>query len=86
MENEGRIAELLAESPKGQDRIVGELKETNQRLYRLETNSDKLEEQLIKLNLQTVENNRAICKVAEKIDQIADLNNHVSKLEKTVFK
>jgi hypothetical protein len=84
MENEGRIAELLAESLKGQDRIVEQLKETNQSLYKIETKSDKLEEQLIKL--QTTENSRAIFKLAEKIDQIADLHNRVSKLEKTVFK
>lgn len=100
MENEGKIVELLAESLKGQDRIVDQLKETNHRLNemnqrldgtnqsldRLETRTEKIEDQLIKLNLQTVENSRAIFKLAEKGDQIADLHNRVSKLEKTVYK
>jgi hypothetical protein len=31
MEKEGRIVELLAEAFKGQDKIIGELKESNQR-------------------------------------------------------
>lgn len=77
MENQDRIAELLAESLKGQD-IVTELKETNQGLNRLEKKTDKIEEQLIKLNLQTVEKSRAILKPAGKIDHNADLHNRVS--------
>jgi uncharacterized coiled-coil protein SlyX len=93
MKNEEKIIELLAESLKGQDRIVVELKGTNQRLDQtverldhLEIRMENVEGQLIKLNIQTVENTRAIFKVAEKVDQIGDLHNRVTKLEKTVYK
>lgn len=64
MENEGRIVELLVESLKKQDGIIDQLKESNQRLYVLESKSDKVEEQLIKLNLQTSENTSALLKFA----------------------
>jgi hypothetical protein len=87
MENEGRIVELLAESLKKQDGIIDQLKESNQRLYLLESKSDKVEEQLVKLNLQTSENTRAaLLKLAERIDQISDLNEGIAKLKKAVFK
>ncbi|MEX2234386.1 MAG: hypothetical protein WD824_19630 [Cyclobacteriaceae bacterium] len=93
MKNDDRILELLAESLKGQDRIVAELKGTNERLDRsierldrLDIKVDKIEGQLIKLNIQTVENTRAIFQLAEKVEMIADLHNRVSKLEKTVYK
>ena len=128
MKNEDKIIELLAESLKGQDRIVAELKGTNQRLDqtverldqtverldqtverldqtverldqtverldqtivrldKLETRVDKVEGQLVKLNIQTAENTRAIFKLAENVENIADLHDRVTKLEKTVYK
>jgi hypothetical protein len=86
MENEGRIVELLADSSKRKDNIIEQLKESNQKLYVLESKSDRVEEQLIKLNLQTAENTRALIKLSENINQISDLNTRVSKLEKAVFK
>lgn len=107
MKNEEKIVELLAESLKGQDRIVAELKGTNQRLDQtverldqtverldrtverldhLEVKVDKIEGQLIKLNIQTVENTRAIFKLAESVESIADLHDRVVKLEKAVYK
>lgn len=114
MKNEERIIELLAESLRGQDRIVAELKGTNQRLDltverldltverldltverldrtverldNLEVKVDKIEGQMIKLNIQTVENTRAIFKLADRVESLADLHNRVVKLEKTVYK
>ena len=108
MKNEAKIIELLAESLKGQDRIVAELKGTNRRLDqtverldqtverldhtinrldRLEIRTEKIEGQLIKLNIQTAENTRAIFKLANKeVEQLADLDSRVTKLEKTVYK
>ncbi len=93
MENEGRIIELLAESLIRFDKMVEQQHETNQRLGSveqklgsLEIRTEKVENQLIKLNLQTVENTRAIFKLADKIEGIADLENRVSKIEKVVFK
>jgi predicted RNase H-like nuclease (RuvC/YqgF family) len=114
MKNEAKIIELLAESLKGQDRMVAEMKGTNQRLDQtverldqtverldqtverldqtvdrldhLEIKVEKIENHLVKLNLQTAENTRAIYKLAEKVEDVADLHKRVTKLEKTVYK
>lgn len=53
MDNNSRIVELLAESLLKQDQIIEELKESNKRLFNLESKSEKVQAQLIKLNLQT---------------------------------
>ncbi|MEK6781274.1 MAG: hypothetical protein AABY93_06190 [Bacteroidota bacterium] len=42
--------------------------------------------EIVKLNLQTAENTRAILKLADKVDTIADLENRVTKIERVVFK
>jgi hypothetical protein len=88
-----QIAKAQDQMANAQERMIVELKgvkdevkETNHRLYVLETKSDKVEEQLVKLNLQTGENSRAIFKLADNVQQIADLHNRVTKLEKTVYK
>lgn len=86
MENESKIIELLSDALIRQDQIIEQLKESNQRLVKLELTSGHVEEQLIKLNLLSSENSRAIFKLADKIDQIVDLDNRVSKIEKVVFK
>jgi uncharacterized coiled-coil protein SlyX len=100
MKNESRITELLAESLKSQDRIIAQLMESNKKLGSMDMRlgnleiradhqdktTDRIEGQLVKLNLQTVENTRAIFTLAEKVDQIADLHNRVTKLEKVVYK
>lgn len=52
----------------------------------LDKRAEKIEGHLVKLNLQTAENTRAIFQLAEKVEQIADLHNRVTKLEKTVYK
>lgn len=83
MKNEERIIELLAEMVKGQD-------QTNKRLESLEKTTersfDKLEEQVVKLTAQTVENTRAIMKLADKMDDFAEHEKRIQKLEKVVFK
>ena len=79
MKNEDRIVELLAEMVFKQDQMVEEIK-----LVKSEVGGVKSE--IIKLNLQTAENSRAIMKLADKIDTIADLENRVSKIEKVVVK
>lgn len=88
-----RMVERMDTTNQKLDNTVNRLDETNRKLGNLEVRADRhekrmesIENQLIKLNLQTVENSRAIFKVAEKIDQIADLHNRITKLEKTVFK
>ena len=79
MKNEDRIVELLAEMVFKQDQMVEEIK-----LVKSEVGGVKSE--IIKLNLQTEENSRAIMKLADKIATIADLENRVSKIEKVVVK
>jgi hypothetical protein len=82
MENQRKIEELLADSLKKQDQFIEQQKETNNRLdqtnsrldtidqslYRIEGKTDKVEEQLVKLNLQTNENSRAILKLADAVE------------------
>ena len=79
MKNEDKIVELLAEMVFKQDQMVEEIK-----LVKNEVGGVKTE--IIKLNLQTAENTRAILKLADKVDSIADLENRVTKIEKAVFK
>jgi hypothetical protein len=81
-----QIAKAQEQMAQAQQRMIVELKETNHRLYVIETKSDKVEEQLVKLNLNTGENSRAIFKLADNVRQIADLHNRVTKLENTVYK
>jgi hypothetical protein len=79
MENENRIAELLAEALIRLDKMIIGQQESNLRL-------EHVERELNKLNVQTVENTRAIFKLADKVEQIAELDKRVKELEKVVFK
>lgn len=72
MKNEGKIVELLTDMLMKQDSMVEELR--------------GVKNEVVKLNLQTVENTRAIFKLADRVETIADLENRVSKLEKVVYK
>jgi uncharacterized coiled-coil protein SlyX len=45
-----------------------------------------MERELTKLNMQTAENTKAIIKLADKFDQITELDKRVKELEKVVFK
>jgi len=86
MENENRIAELLAEPLIRLDQMIGEQKITNNSLENVNKRLGHGEGELQKLNLQTVENTRAIFKLADKVDQITELDKRVKELEKIVFK
>lgn len=79
MENEKRLVEIMADLVIKFDEFIEGQKETNQRL-------GKVEDGIIKLNLQSAENTRAILKLADKVETIADLESRVSKIEKVVFK
>jgi hypothetical protein len=72
MANDDRLVEIMAEMLIKQDVIVEELK--------------GVKSEIVKLNLQSAENTRAILTLADKVEHIADLQNRVSKLEKAVFK
>jgi Na+/phosphate symporter len=86
MENEGRIAELLAESLKRQDTMIGELREVKDELREVKDEMRGVKTEIMKLNLQTSENSRAIMKIANRIETIADLESRVSALEKIANK
>ncbi len=86
MKNEDKIIELLAEMVhkqdemvKNQSQMVKNQNSTNERLERLES-------QMIKLNVQTVENTRAIIKLADRIEDFAEHEKRIQNLEKAVFK
>ncbi|MDQ2657688.1 MAG: hypothetical protein M3Y60_09735 [Bacteroidota bacterium] len=81
-----QTVERLDQTVERLDQTVERLDQTIVRLDKLETRVDKVEGQLITLNLQTSENTRAIFKLAENIEMIADLHNRVAKLERTVYR
>jgi hypothetical protein len=73
--------------------MVAEQQETNRRLGNLEVRADKhdkrfesVEKNLISLNLQTVENTRAIFKLADSVDKFGGFNDRLVKIEKILFK
>ena len=100
MKNEDRIVELLAEMVFKQDQLVEEIKLVKSEIgavksevggVKSEVSGVKSEvsgvkSEIVKLNLQTAENTRAILKLADKVDTIADLENRVTKIERVVFK
>ena len=86
MENEKRLVELMADMLIKQDEMIDELKGANKRLEHLDTQIVDVKSELIKLNLQTSQNTRAILKLANEVENIADLNERVTKLEKVVYK
>ena len=79
MKNEEKIIELLAEMVQNQDQTNQRLDQTNQRL-------ENLEHQVEKLNVQTQENTRAIVKLADKLEDFANHEQRIVKLENEVFK
>ncbi len=100
MENEQRIVELLAETLIKFDQMIDEQKQTNKRLENVErtlsemetslvsvdNRLEKVESGVVKLNLQSTENTRAIIKLANEVENIAHLHERVTKLEKAVYK
>jgi hypothetical protein len=79
MENEQRIVELLAETLLKQDLMIAELSGVKSEITGVKS-------EIIKLNLQSTENTRAIFKLANEIENIAHLHERVTKLEKAVYK
>ena len=100
MKNEAKIVELLSEMLIRQDSMVVEIKNVKREVtgvkqevigLKQEVSGVKqevtgLKGEMVKLNLQSAENTRAIFKLAQSVDQIADLHNRVTKLERTVYK
>lgn len=100
MDNEGKIVELLAESLKGQDRIVDQLKEMNQRLdgtnLRLnETNQrldgtnqrlDRLETRTEKIEDQLIKLNLQTVENTRAIFKLAEKVDQIADLHNRVLK
>lgn len=79
MKIEDRIVELLAEMVKGQDQLI-------EKVSGLEKEMFKMSGEIVKLNLNTSENSRAILKLADEIRMVAEHERRISKLESVVFK
>ncbi len=79
MKNEDRIVELLTEMVKGQDQLI-------EKVSGLEKEMFKMSGEIVKLNLNTSENSRAILKLADEIRMVAEHEKRISKLESVVFK
>jgi methyl-accepting chemotaxis protein len=98
--NDRDIPELVAELLIGFDKMVEQQIKTNEKLdrvtdglgrvvdklSRMENRRDKVESHISKLNLLSAENNRAILKLANQMEQFIDLDPRVRKLESAVFK
>ncbi len=70
----------------GQADLIAGQTETNLRLARFEKRSDRMENELVKLNLQANESTRAIIKLADKLPIIFEHEKRIVKLETTVYK
>ncbi len=77
----------------GHKALIEGQKQTNERLTSMDQRLDsidkrlgKVEREIVKLNLQTLENTRAIIKLATEVESIAHLHERVTKLEKEVYK
>jgi predicted nucleic acid-binding Zn-ribbon protein len=86
MKNEDKIVELLTEMLVRHDGMLDELKNVKTEVSNVKAEVKGIKTEMVKLNLQTVENTRAIFKLAEKVEEIADLHKRVTKLEQTVYK
>ena len=71
MKNEDRIVELQSDMVKGQDQLTDEV--------------SNMKGEIIKLNLNTSENSRAILKLADEIRLVAEHERRI-KLESIVLK
>lgn len=83
MKNEDRIVELLAENLIKSDQFADRFDKLTSVVEKLantmETQLEKIEVEIIKLNLISAENTRALIK-------LGDNNDRINRLEKEVFK
>ena len=83
MKNEDRIVELLAENLIKSDQLGDRFDKLTSVVEKLantmETQLEKIEVEIIKLNLISAENTRALIK-------LGDNNDRINRLEKEVFK
>ena len=70
MENQSRIEELLSDALRKYDQMLEKHDVTNARLEKIENGLGSVETEMFKLNIQSVENTRAIFKLAEKIEVV----------------
>jgi predicted nuclease with TOPRIM domain len=86
MENQSRILELVAEALKRLDQMVGEQKETNQRLEGTNQRLERVESEISRLTLQTAENSGAIMKLADKLEVVFQHEKRILVLEGIILK
>ncbi|MBL0744065.1 hypothetical protein [Chryseolinea lacunae] len=66
--------------------LRGEVHELRGEVYDLKYEVGGMKGELVKLNLQTAENTRAIVKLANEVEKLTDLPDRVSKLEKAIYR
>jgi hypothetical protein len=86
MENQSRIEELLSDALKKYDQMLEKHDVTNARLENIENQLGSLESEMFKLNIQTVENTRAIFKLADRVEVVFEHEKRIIKLEGAVYK
>ncbi|MFZ6010087.1 MAG: hypothetical protein ACOYXT_07025 [Bacteroidota bacterium] len=79
MKNEQRIVELLAEMLHKFDILNGEVKGLKDEMKGVNKRLDKVEKHIVKLNMISAENSRALMK-------LADHGSRNTRLEKAVYK
>ena len=79
MPNDNRLVEIMPEMLIKYDEMVALQIQTNKELV-------KMQSEMAKLNLLSAENNRAIIKLANQMEQFIELEPRVRKLESAVFK
>lgn len=67
-----RLVEIMTDLLIKFEEFIDGQKLTNHRLENVESGIGKVKNEIVKLNLHTAENTRAIIKLADKIDTIAD--------------
>jgi hypothetical protein len=84
---------LLSDALRKYDQMLEKHDVTNQRLANIENRLENIENrvgnvesEMFKLNLQTVENTRAIFKLADRVEVVFEHEKRIIKLESTVYK
>lgn len=93
MKNEDKIVELLSELVHKIDRVSSDVKNLTKqvttldfRVESLEGKTNRFEKELRKNVVMSMENNRAIVKIANRLDKLDDHDKRIKVLEKIISK
>ena len=86
MAKDDRLVEFKAEMLIKQDEMVAEFRNVKTEVSGDKKEAKNMNEEIIKLNYFSAENNRAILKLANQLKYFLDLGPSVKKLKSAVFK